>query len=72
MESEGLLYILTEHFHKTQWVKNIEHNSRVRVRVGDREFDGTARVLDPERDREAWQTVQRLANEKLVGAKGCR
>lgn len=70
VESKGRFYILAEHFRETQWVKNIERNSRVRVRVGDREFEGTARVLDPERDREAWQTAQRLANEKYGWGEG--
>src|SRR5258707_11160780 len=70
VESKGKLFILAEHFHETQWVKNIEHNSRVRVRVGEREFEGTARVLDPERDREAWQTAGRLANEKYGWGEG--
>jgi deazaflavin-dependent oxidoreductase (nitroreductase family) len=64
VESEGKLYILAEHFHKAQWVKNIEQQSRVRVRVGSKEFDGTARVLDPKREVAAWQTAQRLSNEK--------
>jgi deazaflavin-dependent oxidoreductase (nitroreductase family) len=70
VESEGKLYILAEHFREAQWVKNIEQNSRVLVRVGDREFDATARVLDPERDRDAWQTAQRLANEKYGWGEG--
>jgi deazaflavin-dependent oxidoreductase (nitroreductase family) len=70
VESERKFYILAEHFHEAQWVKNIEHNSRVRVRLGNREFDGTARVLDPEHDREAWQTAQRLANEKYGWGEG--
>jgi deazaflavin-dependent oxidoreductase (nitroreductase family) len=70
VESNGRFYVLAEHFRETQWVKNIERNSRVRVRVGDREFEGTARVLDPEGDREAWQTAQRLANEKYGWGEG--
>jgi deazaflavin-dependent oxidoreductase (nitroreductase family) len=70
VESNGKFYILAEHLHEAQWVKNIERNSRVRVRAGDREFDCTARVLDPERDREAWQTAQRLANEKYGWGEG--
>lgn len=70
VESNGRLYILAEHFHKAQWVKNIERDSRVRVRVGDSEFEGTARALDAERDRAAWQIAQRLANEKYGWGEG--
>jgi len=64
VESRGKLYVLAEHFHKTQWVKNIARDSRVRVRLGDQEFYATARILDEQRDRETWGTAQRLAREK--------
>jgi deazaflavin-dependent oxidoreductase (nitroreductase family) len=64
VSSEARLYILAEHFHKAQWVKNIERNPRVRVRVGDREFEATARALDGERDAERWKVAQQLAREK--------
>lgn len=70
VESNGRLYVLAEHFHEAQWVKNINRNSSVRVRVGDRDFDGIARALDPELDKEAWQTAQRLANEKYGWGEG--
>lgn len=70
VESEGKLYILAEHFHKAQWVKNIEHNSHVRVRMGKGQFDATARVLDQKRDRAAWDTAQRLATEKYGWGEG--
>ncbi|HSE38070.1 MAG TPA: nitroreductase family deazaflavin-dependent oxidoreductase [Blastocatellia bacterium] len=63
-ESEGRLYILAEHFHQAQWVRNIERNPHVRVRLGVREFEATARVLNRKRDEVAWVTAQRLAREK--------
>src|SRR5215471_18500290 len=64
VQSNNKFYILAERFHEAQWVKNIESNQRVRVRVGDREFEATARVLDRERDKAVWQTAERLAREK--------
>jgi len=64
VESYGNFYILAEHFHNAQWVKNIKQNPRVHVRIGDREFDATARALDEHRDRDAWLTAQKLAREK--------
>jgi deazaflavin-dependent oxidoreductase (nitroreductase family) len=64
VESEGKLYILAEHFHDTQWVKNIQRNPRVTVRLGKQQFEATARVLDSERDQATWLTVQQLAREK--------
>lgn len=62
--SGGRFYVLAEHFHAAQWVKNLVRNPRVRVRVGDRTFEAHARALDPSRDSEAWQTARRLAREK--------
>ena len=64
VDCEGKLYILAEHFHKAQWVKNIERNPRVRVRIGEREFEATARVLDRKRDAKAWKTAQQLEIDK--------
>ena len=64
VESQGNFYTLAEHFHDAHWVNNIERNPRVHVRVGDREFAATARVLDEQRDRATWLTAQRLAREK--------
>ena len=70
VESSGNFYILAEHFHSAQWVKNIKQNPRVRVRIGDREFDATARALDEDRDRDDWLTAQKLASEKYGWGEG--
>lgn len=67
---EGKLYILAEHFHKAQWVKNIERNPRVHVRLGGRELEATARPLDEQRDSQAWQAAQQLAREKYGWGEG--
>jgi deazaflavin-dependent oxidoreductase (nitroreductase family) len=64
IQSQGKFYVLAEHFHRAQWVKNIARNPRVHVRVGDQEFEATARALDEQRDRKTWQTAQRLSLEK--------
>jgi deazaflavin-dependent oxidoreductase (nitroreductase family) len=68
--SAGKLYILAEHFRKAQWVKNIERDDRVRVRVGEREYQATARVLDRRRDSVAWKAAQELAREKYGWGEG--
>ena len=70
VESNGNFYILAEHSHNAQWVKNIKQNPRVHVRIGDREFDATARALDKDRDRAAWVTAQKLASEKYGWGEG--
>jgi deazaflavin-dependent oxidoreductase (nitroreductase family) len=64
VDYEGRFYILAEHFHKTQWVKNILRNPCVRVRIEDRDFEATARVLDEKKDSALWKLVQDLEREK--------
>ena len=70
VETGGKLYILAEHFNKAQWVRNIERNPRVRVRLGDQQFEATARALENERDRETWLTARQLAREKYGWGEG--
>ena len=64
VESDGRFYVLAEHFHAAHWVRNIERDARVRVRLDSSEFSATARALDPGRDVAAWQLAQRLCREK--------
>jgi deazaflavin-dependent oxidoreductase (nitroreductase family) len=64
VEAEGKYYILAEKFYEAHWVRNIEKNPRVRVRLGDRRFEATARALDPEHDARAWKMAQNLEREK--------
>ncbi len=70
IRSEGKFYIFAEHFHKTQWVKNVLQDPRVRVRVGEVESTATARVLDPEGDRALWEATQSAAREKYGWGEG--
>lgn len=60
----GKFYVLAEHFHQAQWVKNIQRQPQVRVRIAGRTFEAIARVLDEAEDAAAWQTAQRLGREK--------
>jgi deazaflavin-dependent oxidoreductase (nitroreductase family) len=68
--SDTHLYVLAEHFHKAQWVRNIERNPRVRVRVGRQERDAVAHILDRTRDSAEWEKIQRLAREKYGWGEG--
>jgi deazaflavin-dependent oxidoreductase (nitroreductase family) len=61
---DGRFYLLAEHFHKAQWVRNILRQPRVAVKIGEREFPATARVLDPAADRELWEIAQDLGRKK--------
>ncbi len=70
-----VFWIVTEHGYGADYVKNIQKDPRVRVKVGRRWYAGTARILpdeDPdaklrELKRPANDTMLRLAaSEKLV------
>jgi deazaflavin-dependent oxidoreductase (nitroreductase family) len=64
VEDEGRVYILAEHGLKAKWVQNIISNPNVRIRIGDREYNATARVLDPEKDGERYSRAQDLERKK--------
>jgi len=70
VEADGRYYILAEKFRDAHWVRNIETNPRVQVRVGDRRFEGTARALDRELDAGAWKMAQDLEQDKYGWGEG--
>lgn len=70
VEADGSLFILAEHGSKAHWVQNVLKNNRVRIRFDDRQRDGLARVLDAERDAEAYARARQLAREKYGWGEG--
>ncbi len=70
VESGGRLYILAEQGLKANWVQNILADPRVRVRVGDQEWDGVARVLHPRQDADDYLNARELAREKYGWGEG--
>jgi deazaflavin-dependent oxidoreductase (nitroreductase family) len=70
VENGENLYILAEHFFEAQWVKNIQRDPDIRVRMGGREFAAKARILDRELDASTWQMAQRLSTEKYGWGEG--
>ena len=63
-------WIVTEHGRHSAYVKNIEADPRVRVKVGRTCFGGTARILDDDDPRERLRWLRRPANDttlRLVG-----
>lgn len=70
VERNGRLYILAEHFRKANWVRNVERDARVRIRLAGHQFDATGRVLDPIGDAEQWNAAQQLAREKYGWGEG--
>jgi deazaflavin-dependent oxidoreductase (nitroreductase family) len=63
-------WIVTEHGRHSAYVKNIEANPRVRVKVGRTWFTGTAHVLDDDDPQERLRWLGRPVNDtalRLVG-----
>jgi deazaflavin-dependent oxidoreductase (nitroreductase family) len=66
----GRYYLLAEHFRRANWVRNIECNPRVQLRVGEHDREATARVLDETADSETWRLAQDLARRKYGWGEG--
>jgi deazaflavin-dependent oxidoreductase (nitroreductase family) len=62
-------WIVTEHGWRSSYVKNIQANPRVRVKVGRRWRTGTAHPM-PEDDARARQRTMRRLNAAMVRAMG--
>jgi deazaflavin-dependent oxidoreductase (nitroreductase family) len=58
------LYLFAETGEAAGWVKNIRRNPKVTVRIGKRQIDATARVLDRNADRKLWDQVAATAERK--------
>jgi len=57
-------YLFAETGEAAGWVKNIRHNPRVAVRIGEWETDAMARVLDRHADWKLWEEVAAIADSK--------
>jgi deazaflavin-dependent oxidoreductase (nitroreductase family) len=57
-------YVLAEHFHEANWVRNIKMNPIVNIRIGDCQEAARARILHPSLDADSWRSVQALARKK--------
>ncbi|MEA2472335.1 MAG: hypothetical protein QOE06_250 [Thermoleophilaceae bacterium] len=59
-------WIVTEHGRGAAYVKNIEADPRVRVKVGRRWYEGTAQLLPDDDPYERMRTLGRPANDSMV------
>jgi len=69
-ELDGRFYVIAEHRERADWVRNIQAQSRVQVRVGERRFDATARLIDDAREPELAATVKALSDAKYGWSDG--
>ena len=58
-------YLLAETGEAAGWLKNIRRNPEVTVRIGERQIDAMARVLDRQADRQLWDEVAAIADRKF-------
>src|SRR4051795_1004316 len=59
-------WIVTEHGHDADYVKNIERNPRVRVKVGRRWHEGTAHLLPDDDVAARFRFLKRPLNDAVV------
>ncbi len=69
-ERDGHYYLIAEHQARAHWVRNIQAHSGVRVRVGERQFEGTARLVDDDSEPELSGAVKALSDEKYGWSDG--
>ena len=69
-ERDGRFYLIAENRDRTNWVRNIQAQPQVRVRVGDRQFDAAARVVDEAREPELAAAVKGLSDAKYGWSDG--
>lgn len=65
-----VFWIVTEHGYGSDYVKNIQKDPRVRVKVGRRWYSGTAHILPDDDTRERLRMLRRPVNDALVRAVG--
>ena len=63
-------WIVTEHGWNAHYVKNIQTDPRVRVKVGRRWHSGTAHILDDDDPYERMRRLKRPGNDSAVRAMG--
>ena len=63
---DGAFWIVTEHGYAADYVKNIQANPRVRVKVGRRWYEGTARILPDDDPRERLRWLRRPVNDSML------
>ena len=69
-ERGGRFYVIAEHRERANWVRNIQAQPQVEVRVGDRQCDATARVVHDDREPELTAYVKALSDAKYGWSDG--
>ena len=70
IERGGRFYIIAEHRERAHWVRNIQADQRITVKVGASERSAHGRILDPERDRPLHRAVSEAFDRKYGWSDG--
>jgi deazaflavin-dependent oxidoreductase (nitroreductase family) len=60
---DGRFYVIAE-YATSQWVKNLQADPAVQVRVADQRFSAQARIITPETESALHAKIQNLSTEK--------
>ena len=63
-------YVISYLYERAHWVRNIQRDPRVRVRVGERQFEARARILNCSRTSQLCEAVQKLSEAKYGWSDG--
>jgi len=66
----GCFYLIAEQRERASWVRNIQEKPQVKVRVADRQFDATARVVYDDREPKLATAVKALSDSKYGWSDG--
>jgi deazaflavin-dependent oxidoreductase (nitroreductase family) len=66
----NVFWIVTEHGHRADYVRNIQEDPRVRVKVGRDWYSGTAHVLADDDPAARMRMLRRRLNDAAVRAVG--
>jgi deazaflavin-dependent oxidoreductase (nitroreductase family) len=64
VEHKERYYIMSELQKKADWVQNIMHNPRVSFTINDTIFEGTARIVEQDKEPELAAEVSKLMSTK--------
>ncbi len=69
-ERAGRFYVISENRERANWVRNIQAQPRVKVRVSDRHFEAIARVVHDDCEPELIAAVKALSDAKYGWSDG--
>jgi deazaflavin-dependent oxidoreductase (nitroreductase family) len=70
VELQGRYYILSEHGERSHWVQNIVHEQTISLSIGGKEFEGTARVVNPDKEPALAKKVSELMGARYGWSQG--